>query len=120
MTTRKRSARIALSTAQLFLLVAGLVWHAGTDHGATDQRLRDGCVPSCEPSARDEYGGSVLENRLALGAPIAGGATVITGTALLFMNRPQLHRTEDRGGMKLELRPAASLDAAALSARLVF
>ncbi|WP_438030008.1 hypothetical protein [Sorangium sp. So ce233] len=102
--------------------VAGgvLAWRAGADHDATDKRLQGDCVPWCEPLARDAYDGSVLENRLAIGAFIAGGATVITGTVLLFLNRPQSYRTEDRGGVKVELRPAASLDAAWLSARLVF
>ncbi|KYF66968.1 hypothetical protein BE11_18415 [Sorangium cellulosum] len=59
-------------------------------------------------------------NRLAIGALVAGGATAVTGAVLLFMNRPQSYRTEDRGGVKVELRPAASLDAASLSTRLVF
>lgn len=75
--------------------------------------------PSCMPSARDEYEGSVLEDRLAIGALIAGGASAITGTVLLLMNRPQSYRTEDRGGVKLEILPAASLDAAMLWARFV-
>jgi hypothetical protein len=45
---------------------------------------------------------------------------VITGTVLLFMNRPQSYRTEERDGVQIELLPAASGDAASLSARLVF
>lgn len=99
---------------------AALKWHAGTVHGETDERLKDRCNPSCAPSARDDYAGSVLEDRLAIGALIAGGATAITGTVLLFMNRPLSYRTEDRGGVKVEVHPAVSLDTASLSARFVF
>ncbi|XYI02804.1 hypothetical protein ACMHYB_24845 [Sorangium sp. So ce1128] len=106
--------------AALGLVGGGLMWHSSTSHEATDKRVQRECVPSCPPSGSDMYGGSVLENQLALGALIAGGATAITGTVLLFMNRPQSYRTEDRGGVKVELRPAASLGAAGMSARLVF
>lgn len=45
---------------------------------------------------------------------------MITGTVLLLMNRPQSSRTEDRGDVKIALRPITSLGAAMLSARLVF
>ncbi|WP_434047821.1 MULTISPECIES: hypothetical protein [Sorangium] len=102
--------------------VAGgvLAWRADADHRATQKHLQDICGSGCEPLALAADEDSVLENRLAIGAFIAGGATVITGTVLLFMNRPQSTRTEDRGGVKVELRPAASLDAAWLSARFVF
>ncbi|XXX81657.1 hypothetical protein WMF30_23145 [Sorangium sp. So ce134] len=106
--------------AALGIAGGGLLWRADTDHGEAHQRFQGSCHPSCAPSARDEYDGSVLESRLAIGAFIAGGATAIAGTVLLFMNRPETYRTEDRGGVKVELRPAASLDAAMLSGRLVF
>ncbi|WP_437900494.1 hypothetical protein [Sorangium sp. So ce124] len=96
-----------------------LKWHAGAAHDEADKRFQTSCTPSCMPSARDEYEGSVLEDRLAIGALIAGGASAITGTVLLLMNRPQSYRTEDRGGVKLEILPAASLDAAMLRARFV-
>lgn len=106
--------------AALGVVGGGLMWHSGTSHRSTDARLQKECVPSCAPSDSDEYGASVLENQLGIGALIAGGATVVTGTVLLFLNRPQSYRTEDPGGVKLELRPAASLGGAGLSARLVF
>ncbi|WP_437954828.1 hypothetical protein WME76_25045 [Sorangium sp. So ce119] len=57
---------------------------------------------------------------LAIGAFVAGGATMITGTVLLLMNRPQAYRVRDRGEVEIELRPIASLGPAGLSARLVF
>ncbi|WP_437615782.1 hypothetical protein WMF20_19500 [Sorangium sp. So ce834] len=102
--------------------VAGgaLMWHADTDHEEAHRRLRDGCFPTCEAFDRDAYDRSVLENRLGIGALVAGGATVITGTVLLFMNRPEAYRAPDRGGVKIELRPAASLEGAMLSGRVVF
>ncbi|WP_437516011.1 hypothetical protein [Sorangium sp. So ce1099] len=106
--------------AALGVVGGGLMWHSDTSHRSTDERLRERCVPYCVPSDSDDYAGSVLEHQLGIGAVIAGGATVVTGTVLLFLNRPQSYRTEDRGGVKLELRPAASLGAAGLSARLVF
>ncbi|WP_437931562.1 hypothetical protein WMF37_20645 [Sorangium sp. So ce291] len=106
--------------AALGAVGGGLLWHSGTSHESIDKRLQEECVPSCAPSDSDGYGGSVLENRLGIGALIAGGATVVTGMVLLFTNRPQSYRTEDRGGVKLELRPAASVGGAGLSARLVF
>ncbi|WP_437737602.1 hypothetical protein [Sorangium sp. So ce1335] len=112
-------ATLAAGTA-LGLAGGGLMWQAHTEHGDTDKRLRNGCIRSCETSDSDAYDPSVLENQLGIGALVAGGATAITGTVLLFMNRPQSYRSEDRGGVKVELRPAASFDAASLSARLVF
>ncbi|MGK4002827.1 hypothetical protein WMF31_09425 [Sorangium sp. So ce1036] len=57
---------------------------------------------------------------VAIGAFIAGGAIAVTGTVLLLMNRPQAYRIHDRGEVKVELRPIASLGAGGLSARLVF
>ncbi|XXT24989.1 hypothetical protein WME94_25990 [Sorangium sp. So ce429] len=61
----------------------------------------------------------VIANRPVISALIAGGATVITGTVLLFMKRPPSYRTEDGSGVNVELRGAASLDAAGLSTRLL-
>ncbi|WP_437563390.1 PEGA domain-containing protein [Sorangium sp. So ce542] len=103
--------------AALSLAGGGLMWHAGTTNERADDRVRDACDPSCAPYSRDGY---VLEHRLAIGASVAGGATVLTGVILLFMNRPQSYRTEDRGGVNVEFRPAASLETAGLSARIVF
>ncbi|XYI02801.1 PEGA domain-containing protein [Sorangium sp. So ce1128] len=90
----------------------GLMWHARANEPT--------CAPWCSAEFADEYDRRLLENGLGIGVLVAGGATVITGTVLLFMNRPASYRTEDRGGFKLEIHPAASLDAASLSARLVF
>ncbi|WP_437728405.1 hypothetical protein [Sorangium sp. So ce861] len=106
--------------AALGIAGGALMRHAASDQGSTDRRLRASCDPSCEPFAPDSYDGSDLENGLGIGALLVGGATVITGTVLLLVNGPEAHRTPDRGGVKLELRPAASPGAAALSARLVF
>ncbi|WP_437682339.1 hypothetical protein [Sorangium sp. So ce131] len=106
--------------AALGLAGGGLMWHAGTRHRDADQGLQGACATSCDPLPHDEYAGSVLESRLAIGAFIAGGATLAAGAALLFMNKPQSYRTEDRGGVRVELRPAASFDAASLSAQLAF
>ncbi|WP_433936613.1 hypothetical protein AB3662_18235 [Sorangium cellulosum] len=102
--------------------VAGgvLAWRADVDHTTNQGRIEKRCDPWCEPLDLAADRDSVLENRLAIGAFVVGGATVITGTALLFMNRPQSIRTEDRGGVRVEFRPAVSLDAARLSARFVF
>lgn len=104
--------------AALGVVGAGLWWQADVHHREADRRLGGGCDPTCAPSARDEYDRSIIENRLAIGAFIAGGAAVITGAMLLLMNGPQSHRTEDRGGVQIELLPVLSGDLASLSARL--
>ncbi|XXX75527.1 hypothetical protein WMF30_48545 [Sorangium sp. So ce134] len=104
--------------AALGVAGAGLWWQADVHHREADRRLGGGCDPWCAPSSRDEYDRSVVENQLAIGAFVAGGAAVITGTVLLLMNGPQSHRTEDRGGVQIELLPALSGDVAGLSARL--
>ncbi|WP_437931558.1 PEGA domain-containing protein [Sorangium sp. So ce291] len=90
----------------------GLMWHARANEPS--------CAPWCTAEFADEHDRRLLENGLGIGALVAGGAMVTTGTVLLFMNRPVSYRTEDRGGVKLEIQPAASLDAASLSARVVF
>ncbi|KYF51697.1 hypothetical protein BE04_01055 [Sorangium cellulosum] len=64
--------------------------------------------------------GDQASGDLAIGAFVAGGATMITGTVLLLMNGPQVYRVHDRGEVEIELRPIASLGPAGLSARLVF
>ncbi|WP_438001647.1 hypothetical protein WMF26_20050 [Sorangium sp. So ce185] len=106
--------------AALGIAGGALMRHAAAEQKATDGRLKARCEPSCKPFASDAYDGSDLARGLGIGALLVGGATVITGTVLLFVNGPEAYRTPDRGGVKLELRPAASPDAAALSARLVF
>ncbi|WP_437737508.1 hypothetical protein [Sorangium sp. So ce1335] len=106
--------------AALGVVGGGLMWHASARHEDVDQGFQRECGASCPPEDRYDYAGSVFEDRLAIGAIIAGGATAITGVALLFMNRPEAYRTEDRGGVKLEVRPAASPDAAGLAARIAF
>ncbi|MGK4005290.1 hypothetical protein WMF31_21860 [Sorangium sp. So ce1036] len=106
--------------AALGLAGGGLMWHARAEHSTTYDQLKRDCDPSCAPKPSDEHAPSVTKNDVALGALIAGGATALAGTVLLFLNMPQSYRTEDRGDLKLEIRPAASLDTASLSARIVF
>ncbi|AGP41027.1 PEGA domain-containing protein [Sorangium cellulosum] len=104
--------------AALGVAGAGLWWQADVHYRDADRRLGGGCDPWCTPSARDAYDASVIENRLAIGAFVAGGAAMITGTVLLLMNGPQSHRTDDRGGVRIELLPVLPGDVAGLSARL--
>ncbi|WP_437633757.1 hypothetical protein [Sorangium sp. So ce854] len=82
--------------AALGVAGGGLMWSGAADRG-------------------DQGGGD-----LAIGGLVAGGATMITGTVLLLMNRPQVYRVHDRGEVEVELRPIASLGPAGLSVRLVF
>ncbi|WP_438043974.1 hypothetical protein [Sorangium sp. So ce128] len=72
------------------------------------------------PSSAFQDDASVNESWLAAGTLFAGGATVITATVMIFMSMPQSCRTEDGGGVRVEIRPAASPAAAMVSARFVF
>lgn len=65
-------------------------------------------------------GGDQGSSNLAIGALVAGGTAVVTGTLLLVMNRPQAYRVYDRGEVKVELRPIGPLGAMGLSTRFVF
>ncbi|XYH94970.1 hypothetical protein ACMHYB_45255 [Sorangium sp. So ce1128] len=108
----------------LALLGAGLAWQANVHHDEAERELqgafRHACGPACAPSDGSAYDRGLLENRIAIGSFIAGGAALITGGVLVYMNRPRSYRTDDRGDVKIELAPAVSDSAAGLSTRISF
>lgn len=102
------------------LLGAGLSWQAGTHHDEAEQKMRGACSRTCPPSSGGEYDQGLLENRVAIGSFIAGGAALITGAVLVYVNTPRSYRTEDRGDVKIELAPVVSDSVAGLTARVSF
>ncbi|MGK3972604.1 hypothetical protein WMF38_12910 [Sorangium sp. So ce118] len=115
---------LAGAGATLGLLGAGLTWRATVHHDEAERALqvdfRRACGLRCAPKDVSAYDQALLENRLAIGSFIAGGAALITGGVLVYMNRPRSYRTEDRGDVKIELAPAVSDSAAGLSTRFSF
>ncbi|WP_437941067.1 tetratricopeptide repeat protein [Sorangium sp. So ce341] len=106
--------------AALGLLGGGLVWRANVLHDDAQRQLQRDCGPSCPTNDGGAYDQSLLENRVAIGSFIAGGAALIAGGVLVYMNTPRTYRTEDRGEIKVELAPAVSASAAGLSTRISF
>ncbi|AUX38697.1 hypothetical protein SOCE26_000750 [Sorangium cellulosum] len=110
----------------LGLLGAGLTWHANEQHNEADREFqatfRRTCqkAPACAPREGSVYDQGFLESGIAIGSFIAGGAALITGGVLVYMNGPRSRRTEDRGDVTIELAPAVSGSAAGLSARISF
>ncbi|WP_437931274.1 hypothetical protein WMF37_19265 [Sorangium sp. So ce291] len=112
----------------LGLLGAGLTWQANAHmHDVEAERefqvsFRRACKQEleCRPRERSAYDKGFLENGIAIGSFVAGGAALIAGGVLVYMNRPRSYRTEDRGGVTIELAPAVSGSAAGLSTRIWF
>jgi hypothetical protein len=76
--------------------------------------------PGCAPVALPEtYDRARLENRLAIGAFAAGGAALVTGLALVWLDRPQAHRDE-AVPPSFELMPAVSSGQVGVSAAIRF
>ena len=75
--------------------------------------LPDGCKDANLPRPlRDKLDRAVLEQRLAIGGYIAGGAVLATGIALLYMNRPHLAEQEaSHTRPAITVVPAVSPDA---------
>ncbi|KYF53833.1 hypothetical protein BE04_13605 [Sorangium cellulosum] len=106
--------------AALGLLGAGLTWQANTHHDETAQRLQRECGTTCSADDGSAYDQSVLENRIAIGSFIAGGAALIAGGVLVYVNRPRTYRTEDRGNLRIELTPVVAAGAGGVSTRISF
>jgi hypothetical protein len=102
------------------LLGAGLQVAATNHYNEADQKFQGACKTACSPASAGEYNRSLWENRFAIGSFIAGGATLIAGSVMVLLNRPQSYRTEDRGNMKVELLPVVSASVAGLSTRVTF
>lgn len=96
-----------------------LMWDAESRNARDHLRNQLDCGSSCEPSDDYRYDASVNEGWLATGTLLVGGATALTGAVMLFMNGPQSYRNEERGDVKIEIRPAASPGAAMVTVRFV-
>lgn len=84
-------------------LGVGLQLQATKDRDEAERKLQSDCSVSCVPSNADGYGHSQLENRLAIGSLIVGGAALVTGTIMVVMNMPRTHRTKDEGDVNIRL-----------------
>jgi hypothetical protein len=86
--------------------------------GELREEFQRQCRVSCAPASTESAG--AWESRVATGAFAVGGATVATGLVLAWLNRPRTYRSEDGGGVELQLLPLVSREGGALSARLSF
>jgi hypothetical protein len=76
---------------------------------------------TCDPTpSASRYARAEREHGLAIGAFAAGGAAVVAGLALVWINRPWLHRTEARPPSRIEVTPIVSSQRAELSALVRF
>ncbi|MCU0685905.1 MAG: hypothetical protein MUF34_27295 [Polyangiaceae bacterium] len=87
--------------AAVSLLGVGLQLQANKDRDEAEQKLQTGCGGSCEPSSAGGYDRSQLENRVAIGSLIVGGAALVTGAVMVVMNLPRSRRTKDEGEVKI-------------------
>jgi tetratricopeptide (TPR) repeat protein len=106
--------------AAVGLLGAGLQALASKDFEEADDKFRGACRTTCPPASASEYNRGQWENGFAIGSFIVGGATLVAGSVMVLLNRPQSYRTEDQGNVKVEVLPVVSAHAAGLSARLSF
>jgi tetratricopeptide (TPR) repeat protein len=99
---------------------AGLEWRAFAQRAAAAEVLV-GCEGlACDPSTSNLYNRAVVEHGLAISAIATGGAVVVSGLALAWLNQPHAHRTEARPPSRIELTPILSLHRAEFSALVRF
>jgi tetratricopeptide (TPR) repeat protein len=75
--------------------------------GCTDQ-----AIDAERPGLRDELRRARFEQKLAVGGYIAGGAAIVAGAALVFLNRPRVAEQEEEGprGGGIAVAPLVSGD----------
>lgn len=83
--------------------------------GPCDQPM--GCAPKTLPVS---YGRAVTESRIATGALVAGGTTLVMGLTLAWLNQLHARRSEARTPAPIEVNPVLSSGQAGVSARLRF
>jgi tetratricopeptide (TPR) repeat protein len=100
---------------------AGLDWQAFAHRDAAATSLAGSCnTLTCAPTQPTGiYDRAVTENRLAIGAFVAGSTAVAVGLALAWLNQPQAHRPEAPRS-PIEIIPNVSPDRAGISAFLRF
>ncbi|WP_428263553.1 hypothetical protein [Haliangium sp.] len=77
-------------------------------------------APSCPQVDTAPRGRGVVQERVAAVSIIGGSAVLVAGLAGVLLNLPRLERSEDRGGVQLELLPEMSPSSAGISALLRF
>ena len=75
--------------------------------GCTDE-----AIDTERPGLRDELGRARSEQKLAVGGYIAGGAAMVAGAVLVFLNRPRVAEQEEEGprGAGITIAPVVSGD----------
>jgi hypothetical protein len=76
-----------------------------------------GCTPTTSPAGYDR---AVTDRRLAIGAFVAGGTTLVVGLTMAWINQLQVHHTEARAPGQIEVTPILATDQVGVSARLRF
>lgn len=77
-----------------------------------------GCTPTPSPAGYDR---AVTDRQTAIGAFVAGGATLVVGLTMVRLNEQlHVHRTEARAPGPIEVTPILSADQVGISARLRF
>lgn len=93
---------IAGSGAGLLLVAGALQLRAGADIRRADAERDRLCGMGCDPRELPDRierleSRAVLENRLAVGAAIAGGAAALTGLVGAYLNRPRTVLPDESG-----------------------
>jgi len=76
-----------------------------------------GCTPTKSPAGYDR---AVTDRRIAIGAFVAGGTTLVVGLTMAWINQLQVNRTQARAPGPIEVTPILSAGQAGVSARLRF
>jgi hypothetical protein len=110
------AAGVAVATAGAALERDAFARREDAGKALDDHCASPGCAPAALPKT---YERARLENRLAIGAFAAGGAALVAGLALVWLDRPQAHRDEVVPS-SFELMPAVSPGRVGVSAAIRF
>ena len=113
---------VSAGGAATMLVGAGLRWRASSNVTRAENLLEDTCddAPLCDPAAGGAYSAATWQNRFASGSFAVGGAAIVTGLALAWLNRPGASRTRNRGGARVETTGIVWRNGAGLTTRIVF
>ncbi|MCG8421233.1 MAG: tetratricopeptide repeat protein [Proteobacteria bacterium] len=108
---------------------AAIEWQAASRYDDFDRDWTDTCTtdpenPGClvdeQPELIDDLSRARLENRVAIGAFVISGTSVLIGLAMLALNRPQSSRDESAGKADFTVEPILSEDSAGISTGFSF
>jgi tetratricopeptide (TPR) repeat protein len=106
--------------AALGALGGGLLALSSSDYDRTVEGLRQKCALTCPPDTSGAYSRIQVENGLAIGSLVVGGAALLGGSAMVILNLPQPYRTKDESDVKVDVVPLLSASSAGLSTRVSF